>query len=376
MPSRATGGKRARQAAHRIIDRFGYLQLDTVSIAGARSHALVLLSRLDGLDPEVGETLLRQGEPIFEYWGHEACWLPLDLYPAFEFRRLHYAQSSRFREILEEHRDVATLLRRKILEDGPVRSADLEGEGAGGGWWGHKPAKRVAIALWFAGELAIRERRGFQRTFDLAERVIPEPWRARPLTLEQALPALLLRALDGHGWATTGTVSDTWRLLNLRPQILNALHALREAGSIVPCALVDSDGKRKPGWIRPEHLQLAARLSSVRPSDPGRLLSPFDPVLWDRRRVAQLFGFTQILEIFKPESQRVYGYFCLPVLAGEELIGRVDLRTDRRLGALRVLAQHLESSGVSRSVVLKRRRALRTAVERHARLLDLRPQWR
>ena len=148
----------ARRAAYEVIGRFGYLQLDTVSVAGARSHALVLLSRLDGLDPAVGEELLHPGAPVFEYWGHEASWIPLELYPALEFRRRDFARHPWWGDVVGAHPEVARALRRRIREDGPLRSIDMEGPG-GKGWWDFKIAKRVATALWSSGELAIRERR-------------------------------------------------------------------------------------------------------------------------------------------------------------------------------------------------------------------------
>lgn len=340
--SRGAGtGERAHAAARSVIDRFGYLQLDTVSVAGARSHAMVLMSRLDRLDPAIGEALLVPGAPLFEYWGHEACWLPLELYPAFEFRRRALARHPWWGDVIQENREVVRALRRRIRDGGPVRSVDMEGPG-GGGWWNFKITKRVAHALWSSGELAIRERRNFQRTFDLAERVIPEPLRARPMPVGESMELLILRALAGHGWATTTTIIATWRLSSHRREAVAALHRLAEAGRIVACGLADGD-RPAPGWIRPDDLELAARLDPARPrADRGVLLSPFDPVLWDRARVKRLFGFDVVLEIYKPAPTRIYGYFCLPVLAGERLIARIDLKAERKRGTLRVLACHFE----------------------------------
>ena len=159
LPRRASGsGRRARQAALEVIDRFGYLQLDTVSVAGARSHALVLLSRLEGMDPALGESLLQPGEPLFEYWGHEASWLPIELYPVFAFRRVAFRRHPWWGDLLSEHRKTATEIVERIRSEGPLRSVDLEGK-SGAGWWNLKLTKRLANALWSSGELAIRERR-------------------------------------------------------------------------------------------------------------------------------------------------------------------------------------------------------------------------
>ncbi|MCB9705049.1 MAG: YcaQ family DNA glycosylase [Myxococcales bacterium] len=366
LPSRARRRPADAEAdAHAIIDRFGYLQLDTVAVSGARSHAIVLLSRLPGLTIDQAEALLRPGAPLFEYWGHEVSWIPLDLYPAFAFRRREFQTHPWWGDLLGEHPKVARDIVKRIADEGPLRSADLEGS-SGAGWWNLKLTKKVATALWSAGELAISERRAFLRAFDLSERVIPAATRARALSEDEALRVLLLRALAGHGWATTSTLAATWRLRNRRPAIQRALAELVEAGEIVAASLVSDEGGRRPGWIRPADLELLARLERARPrADRGVLLSPFDPLLWDRARVRELFGFDQILEIFKPPSQRVYGYYCMPVLAADRLIARVDLKAERRGGHLKVLALHREGRGADE------RRAIDHALTSYADALGL-----
>ena len=378
FPCRARGrGKHARRAAHEVIRRFGYLQLDTVSIAGARSHVIVLLSRLEGMAPDLGETLLQPGEALFEYWGHEASWIPLDLYSAFEFRRRAFRQHPWWGDLIGAHPDVARKLRRQIRAHGPLRSLDMEGRGSRG-WWDLKIAKKVATALWSSGELAIRERRNFQRSYDLATRVIPEDVRSKRRSPNAAIETLLLKALDGHGWATTGTLAATWRLRNRNAQTTAALDRLNEQGAVVKCGLANGDGRPTPGWIRPEDLLLAARLTAVRPRrDRGVLLSPFDPVLWDRPRVKRLFDFDQVLEIFKPAAQRVYGYYCLPVLAGERLVARFDLKADRKQGTLRVVSCRFEGTNTSRPSNAQDGAAANGALHRYAETLELKPLgWR
>jgi uncharacterized protein YcaQ len=346
LPRHARGrGKTAFAAAYEVVARFGYLQLDTVSVAGARSHAIVLLSRLSGLDSSVGEELLTPGAPVFEYWGHEASWIPSALYPAFEFRRREFRRHPWWGDLVAKHPRVAADLLRRIREEGPLRSSEIEGR-ASRGFWDLGVTKRVASALWSSGELAIRERRSFQRTYDLAERVIPEKLRRKPLPAAEGIEALLLQALLGHGWATAGTLAATWRLRNRKSELAAALERLLQRGMVVRCALAPRDGRTGPaGFVRPADLELAARLERARPrGDRGVLLSPFDPVLWDRPRVARLFGFDACMEIFKPRSRRVYGYYCLPVLAGERLVARVDLKADRRRQRLRVLTAQRPAS--------------------------------
>jgi len=344
LPTSVSGaGLRAKKAAHALINHFGYLQLDTVSVAGARSHCIVLHSRWPRLDPSIGETLLTPEAPVFEYWGHEACWIPLDLYPHFEFRRVGFRNQPWAKRALAKNPGLDRELLERVRNEGAIRSLDLEGKGAGG-WWGHKPAKRIAVLLWSTGELAIRERQNFQRTFDVAERVIPPAIRRRSgsLSLAQALPELLYRALAGHGWAQTGTLASTWRIRNRQKEVEAALATLCDQGRVVPCTLQTNPRDQK-GWIRTDHLGLLSKIRRLRidPTD-SRLLSPFDPLIWDRRRTLNLFGFDYTIEIFKPKVKRVFGYYSLPILAGEFLIGRTDLKADRRKGELRILSHHRE----------------------------------
>lgn len=357
FPSRANGaGARARKASLNVVKRFGYLQLDTVSVAGARSHGIVLHSRIEGLDASLSERLLKPDGALFEYWGHEASWIPMSLYPVFAFRREEFSHHPWWGDVVGKHPQVADEVRRRIREEGPLRSLDLDGANRGG-WWNLKVANRVVTALWSSGELAVRERVGFQRIYDLSERVIPPDVRDRSVPEPEALEILLLLALQGHGWAPTGTLARTWRLANRSASIRAALERLHERGAIVPCRLVDV---ATPGWIRPDDLDLAERLRRARPrSDRGVLLSPFDPLLWERSRVQTLFGFEMMLEIFKPAPKRVYGYYCLPVLAGEKLVARVDLKAERKAGIVRVLSCRFEEGVGARGM-----EAVQSALER------------
>ena len=344
LPRRWTGlpASPRRTSAHAVISRFGYLQLDTVSVAGARSHALVLMARLPGLGPALAEGLLVPGAPLFEYWGHAASWLPMDLYPVMEFRRRAFETHPWWGDVVARNPGVAEDLLKRARDEGPFRSADLEGERTGG-WWGHKEIKRVAEGLWSCGRLAIRERRNFQRTYDLAERVIPEELRRASVPEDEAYRRLILLALDGHGWAEAGTIAMTFHLRKTREPFRAAMDALAQAGEIAPCEAEGADGSVRKGWLRPRDLDLAARLRRLRPAeDRGVLLTPFDPLLWDRSRVRFLFGFEQVLEIYVPAPKRRFGYFCLPILAGERLVARADLKAERELGRVRVVSMRYE----------------------------------
>ena len=328
LPQRASGTTgRAKTSCLRIVERFGYLQLDTVSVAGARSHAIVLASRLRQLDTRIGEGLLNGDGALFEYWGHEACWIPISLYPCFGFRRREFRVHPWWGDILGEHRGAADALLARIAEQGPLRSVDLDGEGPKG-WWDTKLSKRIAEALWSSGELAIRERRNFQRVYDLTERVIPRTVREQSMGAAESLDALMLKALDGHGWATTGTLAATWRMVNKAEPIRASLHRLQSSGRIIACGLV-TPGRLIPGWIQPRDLERIAQLDSMRPRrDRGVLLSPFDPLLWDRKRTSVLFGFEQTLEIYKPAPNGVTAITaCRRCVATASSPGSISKRT-------------------------------------------------
>lgn len=330
-------GRDPRAAAHAHIRRFGYLQLDTISVAGARTHSIVLASRLEGFDTAFGEELLRPGEPLFEYWGHEASWMPIELHPLLAFRRRDNRDHPWWGPVLEEYPDVAKEILRRVRKEGPLRSKDFGG-GSGNGWWDDGIGKRMASCLWATGRLAIRERRHFQRIYDLPERVIPEEIRKRRVPQRDAIRELVRLSFSGHGWAGLRTIVDTFRLSKRRSEVVRAIGDLESAGDLVPCEV---DGAA--GWLTPADLELAARLRRARPRpDRGVLLSPFDPVLWDRRRVRTLFDFEYRIEIYTPAAKRVYGYYVLPVLAGDRLIGRVDLKGSRKKGVLHVISRHFE----------------------------------
>jgi uncharacterized protein YcaQ len=280
-------------------------------------------------------------------------------------RRRRFRKHPWWGDLLDGHRAEADAMLRRARDEGPFRSSDLEGERSVG-WWGGKHAKRVAEALWSAGELAIRERRGFQRIYDLPERVISDDVRGAEVSVHDAFRALILLALDGHGWAESGTIAATFNLRKTNADFVAALRSLVDDGSVVACAL-NADGVAHAGWIRPRDLDAAERLSRMRPrEDRGVLLSPFDPVLWDRARVRWLFGFEQVLEIYVPAPKRRYGYYVMPVLAGDRLVARVDVRAERAAGRVRAVATHFE-----RSPTAADREAVRTAFLRHARAVGL-----
>lgn len=320
------------------IRRMEVLQIDTISVV-ARSPYLVLWSRLGAYDPKWLDELLAEGA-LFEYWAHEACFLPIESYPLFRHRMLHPdGMGWKYRaEFMEKHRDAAARLLAHVRENGPVRSVDFERDGKGGGWWEWKPEKRMLEGLFTAGELMIARREGFQRVYDLRERVLPDWDDARLPPTKDAHRTLALKAVRALGIAKAKWVADYFRMPKRETPAI--VRALAERGELLS---VEVDGWKEPAYVHPDHRALveSAAAGSIRPA-LTTLLSPFDPIVWDRARGSELFGFDYRLECYTPAPKRVYGYFTLPILRRGALIGRLDPKAHRKDGVFEVKALYLE----------------------------------
>jgi uncharacterized protein len=348
---------RSRRARAREVEeeirRLSCVQLDSISTV-ERSHRIALASRVGVYPKGTISRLLGRGR-VFEYWAHEACLLPIEDYPLFRWRMEGRGHWQRHRRALRDHAEVAEHVRAEIVDRGALGSRHFVGEG-GGGMWNWKPAKHVLDALWDAGELAIAGRQGFQRLYDLTERVIPRDVLDAPVPSEaEALRALVLRAVRGRGALTESGIAEHYRVDGRTATVRPHVEALVAEGALRRLE-VDDGG---PPVLVPGELELRETVSRG-----ATLLSPFDNMLWDRAFAERLFGFRHVMEIYKPAPQRVYGYYVLPLLRGDRLVGRADLKTDRPSGALRVLALHREP-GVRDSAAF--RSDLTRALERLAR---------
>ncbi|QJE01481.1 winged helix-turn-helix domain-containing protein [Massilia forsythiae] len=319
------------------IRRMGVLQIDTISVV-ARSPYLVLWSRLGDYDPCWLDALLEQGR-LFEYWAHEACFIPVEDYGLYRHRMIDpgslgwkYAGAW-----MREHPDEVERVLEHIRTHGPVRSADFVREdGKAGGWWQWKPQKRALEVLFTTGRLMIARRQQFQRVYDLAERVLPGWDDADMPSLDAARRALVLQAVKALGVARAAWIADYHRT---RPPHTDA-HALADAGLLLR---VRVEGWRDALFVHPDHAPLLERAAAgaLTPSVTSPL-SPFDPIVWDRRRAAELFGFDYRLECYTPAHKRRHGYFTLPLLRRGALVGRVDAKAHRKQGVFELKALALE----------------------------------
>lgn len=361
--------QRARKAdVLAVVERLHLLQIDTIHVV-ARSPYLVLFSRLGPYAPGWLDELLAEGG-LFECWAHEACFAPMGDYGLHhahrEARAGHWAHRIAER-VRQEHGPALEGLLAQVRERGPVKARDFErARPAGaGGWWGWKAEKRWLEALFALGELMIARREGFQRVYDLRERVLGRvPGVAgQPLPgAEEAARALTVKAVEALGVTQARWVHDYFRTARrLREADLEPLVA---SGELVP---VTVDGWPSPGYVAASRLELARRAAAGRlRATRTALLSPFDPVVWDRERARDLFGFDYRLECYTPARRREYGYFVLPVLWRGRLVGRLDAKAHRSAGRFEVRRLYLEPGGrASRALVSDLAAALRECAAWH-----------
>jgi uncharacterized protein YcaQ len=308
-----------------VIRRLTAVQLDSISTVD-RAHRLTISSRVGAFPEEIVAGLLRDGR-VFEYWAHEASLLPIEQWP--HFRHVmdgdgHWGSHDR---ALREHADLVEPMLERIRTEGPLASRDFEGRGAGTDMWNWKPAKMVLDALWDRGVLVIGERRNFQRSYDLAERVIPKRWLEAPVPSEaETLQEWALLAVSARGALTEPAIREHWRLRGGRARLQPQLDALVADGRLRE---VETDDGGPPFYVLPG-IELDGEPA------PPVLVCPFDNLVWDRPLLERLFGFKHLIEVYKKEHEREYGYYVLPLLAGDRFLGRADLKADRAEGVLRI----------------------------------------
>lgn len=328
----------ALKHARRVFDRVGLIQIDSVNVL-VRSHYLPIFSRLGHYEHDLLDRHAYRGlrRGLFEYWGHEASYMPLDLQPLMRWRM---ARAERGQGVYKgiaafgrEKRDYIRAVADEIRARGPLGASELSMAGeTRGAWWGWSDGKIALEWLFWAGRVTTATRRNFERVYDLTERVLPRAIVETPTPAEADAQRELMRiAARAMGVATESDLRDYFRLGLLDAR--NRLAELVEAGELLPVAV--------KGWRQPAYLHREARL-------PGRvraqaLLSPFDSLVWERDRAERLFGFRYRLEIYTPAEKRQYGYYVLPFLLGDRLVARVDLKADRAACVLRVHAAHAEA---------------------------------
>jgi uncharacterized protein YcaQ len=324
-----------------LLDGLGFVQVDSV-LTLARAHDLILWSRSPGYRPKDLQTFVKR-RGGFEHWTHDASVLPMEAWPHWRHRfsrdrarmdvRWDAWQGPDFRDALDR-----TL--RHVADQGGTKSSDLLGDaprkepGQNAGWWNWHPSKVALEYLWRVGELSVSHREGFQKVYDLTERVVPGPIRAKAPTLDETVAWAANAALDRLGFATPGEIAAFFDLLT--PHEAQAwAHDALACGDVQEVRVEGADGKLRRSLARPGTLEEAASLPE--PGDRLRLLSPFDPALRDRARAERLFGFRYRIEIFVPAPQRVFAYYVFPLLEGLRPVARTEVVAQNGTLTLRAL---------------------------------------
>ncbi len=331
--------KGTRREVEETIRALSCVQLDSIT-AVERSHRITLGARVGAYPRETVSTLLGRGR-VFEYWAHEACLIPVDEWPLFRLRMTrHHPWRG---DATAEHPELTREVLAAIRERGPLTSRDFDGKGDGG-MWSWKPAKIVLEALWNSGEIVIAGRvSGFQRLYDLAERVIPKEVLDAPVPDGHTRDReLALRAIRARGALTEAGIVEHWRLRGGAARIRPHVDALVAEGFLERLRVEDREAD--------VFVAAGTDLDPPRPT-AAVLLSPFDNILWDRPFARRVLGFDHLIEVYKPLPQRQFGYYVLPLLWRDGIVGRADLKTERKAGMLVVKAFHLEP-GVRRSATL------------------------
>ncbi|MTH98887.1 winged helix-turn-helix domain-containing protein [Roseibium sp. RKSG952] len=323
-----------------LADQLGFVQVDSINTV-ARAHHMILFARRPAYKEKHLKQLLEKDRSLFEHWTHDASVIPTAFFPHWRLRFKRDAERLRARwrnwhdNGFEEKFDAVL---KRISDHGPVTSGEVgeDEQRQSGGWWDWHPSKTALEYLWRSGALAVCRRNGFQKVYDLTERIIPAPHLAHVPDHGETIEWAAASALDRLGFATSGEIAAFWDLITPAEARAWCQDAVRR-GQIVEAAIAGAAGQpMRKAFVRPDVLEEVKTL----PEAPARIrvLSPFDPALRDRKRAERLFGFHYRIEVFVPEAKRQYGYYVFPVLEGEHLIGRIDMKAYRAEDRLHVRA--------------------------------------
>ncbi|MGI9667002.1 MAG: winged helix-turn-helix domain-containing protein [Acidimicrobiia bacterium] len=323
----------------RVLNALGLIQLDSVNVC-VRTHYMPFYSRLGPYDMGKLDTWLNESEENFEYWAHEAAVLPVDRYPLWRWKMDEMQPWRRAQALMDAHPELLGSVLSQVETNGPLTVRDLDAPNhRDEPWWGYGPGKVALEVLFATGQISALRTGNFMRLYDAPERMIPaEALSAPAIPKAEAFRILLEDATRKHGIGTMHDIADYYRL-----HIPTARPILAELASTGVVEEVDV-----PGWKGPVYLHPDA--SRPREVTGATLLSPFDPMVWYRERAERLFDFRYRIEIYVPEPKRVYGYYVLPFLLDGEMVGRVDLKADRKGQRLMVQSSFVEDGQDARRV--------------------------
>lgn len=334
-----------------LLQRLGVLQLDSVNVF-ERSHYLPVLARLGAYDKaQLDKLMFHRRSPYIEYWAHVASVIPIESWPLFGWRRdEHRARGDKYQSWASSNAQMLDFVLGEITTHGAMTAGQIEHDEnkSKGSWWGWSDVKTALEVLFIQGRLVASGRSRFERYYDLPERKLPAELIAREVPKADAVRELVRISAAALGVGTLRDISDYFRLLQADAKA--AIADLVDAGELTPVTV--------EGWNRPAWLHAEARIP--RRIETAAVLSPFDPMVWERERALRMFGFDYRIEIYTPAPKRIYGYYTLPLLIDDQLVGRIDLKADRQNKALRVQSawrQEHHSVDLDRTAALLRETA-------------------
>jgi uncharacterized protein len=371
----------AKDDLRQLIHQLGFVQIDSIRTV-ERAHHMILFARNQNYKPEQLRQLLEDDRHLFEHWTHDASLIPTEFYPHWQQRFVR--AEDRLRERWRKHRpkvksggkqisfeDMMEQVKHHVHENGPTMSRDLKPKDEGrkkakNGWWEWHPSKTALEFLWRTGDLSITRRDGFQKVYDLSTRVIPETVRSDSQNDHAAFVTWACNeALDRLGFAASGELAAYWGSINAGEA--KAWCLANVGPDLIEISVGSADGSTpKTVYARPAIMDALHDLPD--PSDRLRVISPFDPLIRDRKRLQRLFDFDYRIEIFVPEAKRKYGYYVFPILEKDRLIGRIDMKAQRQDDRLHVTGLWLEP-GIK--FTKGREKKLTSELNRQARFVGL-----
>jgi uncharacterized protein YcaQ len=364
-------GRRAgRSTLQRVIEQMGFVQIDSINVV-ERAHHLTLASRIDAYRRDHYTHLLERDRSLFEHWTHDASAIPTKWFahwkPRFRRDQRRIRLNAWWRTLMGAEPDkVLDHVRERIAREGPLRSQDFEHDRRGDspGWWEWKPQKAALEFLWLTGELMVKRRENFQKVYDLTERVLPDHHSIAEPTEAEHIEWACGTAMERLVIATPKEIAEFWKAITA-VQAGQWCEEASRAGRVTPVAVQSSNGaKERTSFALIDWEQRLRK--SPDPPVRMRLLCPFDPVLRDRARLQRLFGFDYRFEAFVPGPDRKYGYYILPILEGDSLVGRIDPKFHRARSALEIRRVFWEPNV---RVTRMRRRKLEEATMRLAQMI-------
>jgi len=341
-----SGGRsgKSKDQLLKIIESIGYVQIDTISVV-ERSHHHTLWSRMPGYKRQMLDELMENDKSIFEYWSHAAAYLPMKDFKFSLIRKNNFSRRNKNWEAA--NKKLLKYVYDRIASEGPLQSKDfVDKRTSSGGWWDWKPSKDALDFLFHKGDLMIKARKSFQKVYDLTERVLPENVDTSFPSEKEFYEHLILTSVRSNGLSSAIEISYNRRYD--RKLFIEALNKLTEEKIIKKINIM---GLKDEYYTNEDKLNLSGKINSTK---DVHILSPFDNLIIQRKRLKNLFDFEYTIECYVPEAKRKFGYFCMPVIYGEKFIARIDAKADRAGNNFIIKNIFREKSSMNRNLLIKK----------------------